>query len=428
MVPVGFVAPHSNDDGERKLDNAKRQHINGKQYAKLETMTDKDLEFVLRMHLRQLEATDSYSDDYYNYAVQEKVRLRSDDSFEALAVKAMRSQPPSSRRKKKSHAAPNGSDAQGKDAAGKAPYTSNNLETLSKALGTLQVRTPGAPRKLMSVGLKKANDGETPKRETPKRVGNGEQRDKLLREDERIVLRAAIEKGYDLLASIHDVVRGKSTGSIDALSSSLFGVFCANKGPKGRPTLVVRMCSFSKGKKFLLRSLPYTNPKQKLKLTTTLLAGLSRLVEGQPVSAEDLLIEDQFWTKVESLIIEEPDSKRLPGYLVAFMQGHAGSDKDMVKALSSSRGALLLSSTMQKMYAVMKESSLEKEAVDSVMSTFCDTVVPYLRDVFKEAESTAAIWNVVAMLDALGPHPQQELLRTKLKQLLESGEVLPPSG
>ena len=394
-----------------------RHEFKGQKGSKLPSMTNRDIEFVLRMHMRQLETTDSYSDDYYNYAIQEKRRFGNDDTFAALSSISshMRSSVAAKRKRRSTSFQDYTGDDPSASGEIRRQHAPENLEVLTSALGTLQLRNVKAPRMLMTFEKDDPNDID---KRTPKKLA----------EDERIVVRAAVEKGFDAIASVHDVCRGKSEDSVEILADSLYKVFCPRPGPKARPSLVVEMCTIPKGVKLILRALPLLSPKQQVKIVNTLICGISRIAELTEYTGDEDDMSKTLWEKLIAYIIDTVGNEKIPGLIVAFMHGHGDNANDMIAALSSSKGGSLISAVLQKMYALKRDELLSSNEVEPVMGAFCSTVIPFLGDAFRESKENSALWNVVAMLDALGPSDQQTRLRARLKQMLDTGQIDPPQS
>eukprot|EP00168_Porphyra_purpurea_P007986 TRINITY_DN2001_c0_g1_i4.p1 TRINITY_DN2001_c0_g1~~TRINITY_DN2001_c0_g1_i4.p1 ORF type:complete len:731 (-),score=248.97 TRINITY_DN2001_c0_g1_i4:1913-3856(-) len=216
----------------------------------LPAMTQREIETVLRMHLKHLEMSDPYIEDYYNLALKAKRDGVADfgvmgagDSLGArllpvpgkrhppLGAEDMRGHLAAAARSRASGAAVAGSAGGSAGALSRHPsgaaqtHTDANLTTLASALGTLQRWTPNAPRKLVKV-TQPASDpvadvaaaaaraaGDPLASGASGAAGGGAASGGpappplSLRKDEGVAVRMAVEAGYDLLADIWDVVR-----------------------------------------------------------------------------------------------------------------------------------------------------------------------------------------------------------------------------
>jgi len=215
----------------------------------LPAMTSREIDTVLRMHLKHLEMSDPYIEDYYNLALKAKREGVADfgaispgDSLGArllpvpgkrhppLGAADMRGHLEAAARSRASGAAVSGSvggstGSLSRQPSGAQTHTDANLTTLASALGTLQRWTPNAPRKLVKVtqpssdpvadvAAAAARAVADPSASAASGVtsggalGGGSAPPPLaLRKDEGVAVRMAVEAGYDILADIWDVVR-----------------------------------------------------------------------------------------------------------------------------------------------------------------------------------------------------------------------------
>jgi len=213
-------------------------------------MTSRDIETVLRLHMRQLETHETYVDDYYLYEFCERLGIPFDSlqvnlekSIEALPVLTQR--PASSYRDNANNTPQRGGRPRGDGTnPSQAPRTAGDTQAggagtaaspaftgsqtkivdLSHALGKVQAWTPKAPRKLVEVSSSKESSGVTDASGGAGGLGASSQWGKavlkqssvsvaLLREDERVKVRALIERGYDILADLHDIEENQVTRS-----------------------------------------------------------------------------------------------------------------------------------------------------------------------------------------------------------------------
>ncbi|GAB0492813.1 hypothetical protein MMPV_004083 [Pyropia vietnamensis] len=229
----------------------------------LPPMTTREIETVLRMHLKHLEMSDPYIEDYYNLALKAKregvadfgaigpgygfgARLLpvSGKRHAPLGDADMRGHLAAAARSRSSGIAGSSSSAISNSSLSRLPsgagqtHTKANLMTLASALGTLQRWTPNAPRKLVKVtqppsalgggdggGVGLIGDPST----ASKAAGGGgggvlsggaAPPPLALRKDEGVAVRMAVEQGYDILADIWDVVRRRKRGDTHAPNAS----------------------------------------------------------------------------------------------------------------------------------------------------------------------------------------------------------------
>jgi hypothetical protein len=427
--------------------------------TRLESMTDRDLEVVLRMHLRQLENTVPYKDDFYAYALREKDAKGNPDAFDALASKLAGVDDSFLRRTNGPKSGPRGSRPRSKatqghnDSAGSvnlgSTHTPGHISTLANALGTLQVWNPKAPRKLVDFGIKNPSkgsgsqasyssgdpDGAIP---VPLKDAKGGPRT-LLRDDKHIAIRAAVEEGYDAVAAIHDVVRRKSTVPLDPLVLTLYELL--RLPPAGEETLYssedytardsffISMCSFKKGKLFVARALVLLKPVQKGQIMSCLMRHLSTLLNSDKALQGELDLCENFWNAVcETIGNSHMEPLKIVAMLRSFDDTHKGDPNGVTSVLGSLRGSRLLYTSLERVFGDINCGMLS--ASDSYVTTTIDSLFDALlialSDVFECAESSAGVWQVLALLDALANPEQQIRLRGLLKQLLEEGRAPPP--
>lgn len=399
---------------------------------RLEGMTDRDLELVLRMHLRQLETAVPYKDEYYAFALKEKDAAGASDAFERLA-NIVNGMDPASTRGKRS--GPKGArllstagDDDDTHSVTSTVHTPENMSTLASALGTLQVWNPKAPRKQVDFGAtSEPTDGNS---------SSVSASDKLLREDDRIVVRFAVEEGYDVLAELHDVVRRKSNASVDTLIKSLFNLLRipvkANAAVDAEgDAFFVRMCGFGKGKQFIARVFPILKPRHQFAVACAVMRNLHYLARGESKSSGcDKNSTDAFWLVINNYVREGgADSWAAVDLLRRFDEAQADQADGVVVALRSEVGASLVYAAMQRVYGALSGDEFEDDTtanVSAVMAGLCDAIDRSLGALFQQAHSSALVWQVAAMLDALAPPEQQARLRATLKRLLEEGVAPPP--
>eukprot|EP00173_Palmaria_palmata_P005459 Plantae.Rhodophyta-Palmaria_palmata.ctg9746.p1 GENE.Plantae.Rhodophyta-Palmaria_palmata.ctg9746~~Plantae.Rhodophyta-Palmaria_palmata.ctg9746.p1 ORF type:complete len:340 (+),score=71.25 Plantae.Rhodophyta-Palmaria_palmata.ctg9746:81-1022(+) len=310
------------------------------------------------------------------------------------------------------------------------------MSTLATALGTLQVWNPKAPRKLVDFGRPSAIEGKgvdafdavgvTPSKTGPLgRVVPFAKTGKLLREDDRILVRAAVEEGYDILAQLHDVARRKASVSIDPLVKSLYAIFRLQSKAGGSDAFLVRMCGFSKGKQFVARVFAVLKPQQKHNVACCVMRNLHLLVRSDDASSSDA-----FWSTLTTYAREgasEPTAA--VDMLRHFNDCHEDNPSTVVVALRSASGALLIYSAMQRVFGAVSQKLFEADSstdVSSVIGSLCGSVEVSLGDIFEQTQSSAGTWQVAAMLDALAPPMYQTRLRGTLKRLSDSGVAPPP--
>lgn len=423
----------ANGDGpSRGIDGRSRPGPRPSTRRRLEGMTDRDMELVLRMHLRQLETAVPYKDEYYVFALKEKEANGSVDAFKRLANIVNGMDPASTRGKRSGPKGARLSTADDDDdtlSVTSTVHTPENMSTLASALGTLQVWNPKAPRKLVDFGAGTESADGNPSRHVS---FSG----KLLREDDRIVVRFAVEEGYDVLAALHDVVRRKSNASVDTLIKSLFNLLripvkATAPVDADADAFFVRMCGFTKGKRFIARAFVVLKPRHQFAVASAVMRNLQYLAEGESASSGgDKSGVDSFWHVINSYVREgAADSWTAVDLLRRFDEAQVDQRDGVVVALRSEVGASLVYTAMQRVYGALSGNEFEEDTaanVSAVMGSLCETIDTSLGAVFQHAHSSAVVWNVLAMLDALTPPEQQAKLRGTLKRLLDEGVAPPP--
>lgn len=189
-------------------------------------MTARDLDTVVRVHLRQLESQDVYLEDYYLLQYCARNNLSVDDLQVHMAVSTTFAN--FVKRSREANMEKSNKGNQMTESEWKEANAARNVEILSTALGTLRTWTPKAPRKLVAVSDEvQPNDSNRPAAQGSPSMnplaglaslgGNLETRRAvlkqnsvaLLREDERVRARALIEHGYDIFAELRDIERGQ---------------------------------------------------------------------------------------------------------------------------------------------------------------------------------------------------------------------------
>lgn len=418
---------------------------------RLQTMTDKDLELVLRMHLRQLDTPIPYRDDFY-FAVYRELRDNENTDMYGHLGQALRELEGANgvhrgRRKRgrgpkrgKSEGGGEGMDgdvSSPKSTAG--AHTSQNLATLAHALGTIQSWTPKAPRRLMDYNV--VSD-KSVVQAMNKRIAD-DVTSRSIRDDERVLVRVAVEEGYDIMNQLQDVARRKASYSVDTLLEKLYetlhisdtarsnGVTGAESPGYERTRFFVRMCVFEKGRRYVSRVLKVLRPAQTSRVLKTMFENLSMLLYAIPAPTGDSENDEEgLWEALKS-IVRDPntDAATCLEWLVAFGKTHVKDKGALMIALGSVIGANLIYITMQRIFAAQNSpSGVSLTENNKEWEQLCSGLTSCLGDVFENAESTKSVWEVAAMLDALSHGEAQGTLRLTLKTLLDSGRAPPPPG
>lgn len=407
-------------------------------------MTDKDLELVFRMHLRQLETSKPYRDDFYSVAYRlrhggNKEEAAEDfDMYSELGIQlSTLSDHVHQRRPQKDRTARRKRE-RGQRKNEKTSKNSN-LKALTSVLGTIQAWNPKARTRVMDLNLDRSGEDENktnavnPLSRVIREHRDGEEF--LLRDDERIRVRSAVEEGYDILGKLQDVVRKYATHDVKELLEQLVGTLrlpASNSGDDEDDfssfdgiRFFVRMCMFEKGKLYIARVLAVLPPDSAAHVCCAVFEHLNTLIYSIDESSEDTL-----WVGVIAAIqrTDFPPQSCMD-LLSAFYRTHCGDSGAVVIALSSPFGAKLLYVAMQRIFTAQNGDEPVELTGDDQWNELCSALTSRLGGAFDSAETTAAsenIWEVAAMLDALSTGPAQAMLRTTLKELLDSARAPPP--
>lgn len=428
-------------------------HISKPVKRVLPTMTDKDLEVVLRMHLKQLDGTVPYRDDFYSVMYdsarenEPEVEPRHDDMYEELGTyigavvdkKSRISEPIMSRdrsqRRKRERTRKN---TEKRTTNSKNVKASSNLKTLTHVLGTIQAWNPKARRRVMDITAATSTGKPTSK---PMSRITGEHRvgeHRLMRDDERIHVRAAVESGYDLLGKLQDVTRKHANHDVSEILNHLVDTLRlsppSNKHEQEdafssfeSTRFFVRMCVFEKGKRYIARILSVLPARHGVRIVTAVFENLSVLLyEIAPSGDEDS--HDVLWAAIISTVRKpEFPAQQCMDVLAAFCRTHSSDSGAIIFSLTTSVGAKLLYFTMQRIFTAQNDDPPLYLTSDNVeWDALCTALTDRLGDAFDAAESSDNVWEVAAMLDALSIGDTRDALRSTLKSLMDSGRAPPP--
>lgn len=461
MKPLGRNRDESEMGRTRSGSKSLAGPAQGGRRRPLELMNDKDLEFVFRLHLRQMENEVPYVHDYYACALKESKKAGASDPFAALAKIAvgMGNIPARSKRNGPKGARPRAkSDKEEESSDGShstVQHAPDNVSVVEKALGTLQVWTPKAPRKLMDV----STAAPTMTASTTTASANGSatlgQSDtatsaktlsgttKFMLEDEAIKVRCAVEDGYDMIADIHDCARRKSQNPVEPLMAKLFAVFrltgstesakeaatASAPGPSKDDSFFVRMCSFAKGRMFVSRAMALLRPDQRYAIALCVIRNLCFIVATDSPAMRSTETTDSFWTTIaDSLSDTTVESAAVLTALESFSVVHSTGNGRIVTAMQSENGTRVLYAAMQRALADVsgENSQAFGDQVGRVVGPLCGLFEASLAEIFHSSESVVGVWHMCALFDALAPPEAQAGLRATLQGLLERGVVPPP--
>lgn len=400
---------------------------------RLESMTDKDLELVFRVHLRQVEAAVAYKDDYYNAVFRNNQKVESRKVLSDLAEKvhAMRlrsrqhggeSRPARVRRSKRS------GTHKSDHSLASPPHSSHNMRALANALGTVQSWNPRAPRRVMDFGLMERKDSDVEATT-----------EKLLRDDERVHVRQEIERGYDVIATLHDIVRGESLESLEGQIKLLFDTLHLQERQNeevGNQKTSIRasryfatMCVIEKGRRYLSRVLDLLDPVERVRVMPAIFENLGAMLFAlQKTSAGRPSISCSLFKTIYSTL---QDSDVLPQdcleMLQSFFSSHTSHLDAFLTTFRSRAGAKLIFLCMQRVSRGLLKNDVSKDELSQTsIEQFSNVFTQSLQDIFEGAESVSGVWEVIASLDGLANGEHKALFRGELSRLLRSGAAPPP--
>lgn len=412
--------------------------VKKKVQRRLESMTDRDQELVFRAHLRQIETSVLYKDDYYNSVLKKKQKQGDQEILSDLAerVQALRLRDKQrsayghSMRIRSSKRSTSNAANDDNQLASSPPHSDQNVRALANSLGTVQSWNPRAPRRVMDFGLlekTEAVDGLP---------------HKSLREDERVHVRQEVERGYDIIATIHDIARGESQKplgpSIQALMSTLHLAEChddevSKEHDRLQSTRTfATMCVIEKGRRYLSHVLELLGASDKVRVMSAIFENLGMLVFASQKSAIVKNVTggsqlDLF--AVMTKIVQ--DAEVLPHDCLvmfdSFSASHVPHRDAFLTTFRSSVGARLIFLCMQRISAGLSKNRIDEEDLSSShIYQFVQAFTDVLHDMFEGAESESRVWEVTASLDALASGESRTKYRAELNRLLRAGAVPPP--
>lgn len=400
---------------------------------RLESMTDRDQELVFRVHLRQLESTTVYKDDYY-CAVVSKERKQSDsDTFESLSqmVQTIRltahdhGHDGISRSSRKSRRA-------GTSRVPQPSSPTNNEQgsrAFANALGSVQSWNPRAPKRTMghsnSEGLSPGPDNDS----TPKLVWS----------DIRVQASCAIEDGYDIIAKIHDICRGENTESLEDQIRQLIetlhlqevhDVVMLHERELWHSTpFFETICASAKGRHYLEHVLDLLDLSEMSRIMPALFSNLGKMLyrtrTQQDCSSRILLSK-----RMRSILCDaELSSIDCLAVFHAFITAHSSDEQPLICSLRSAVGARLLFTCIQRILRGLATAEfLEEELNQPQITKFALGIADIAPKCFKNAESVQFVWEVVGSMDGLLSSQSQKEYRDKLSELVQSNKIPAPPG
>ena len=401
-----------------------------KKSRRLESMTEKDQELVFRVYLRQVESSVMYTDDYYNAMLKKKERSGKDAVFPDLAAKVhatrlrTRERGGEGRPLKARRSKPTGQNGDGNVTA--SPRAGANAKALATALGTVQSWNPRAPRRVMDFG---AVDKDNEEKEGPQ---------KLLRDDERVKVRQEIEYGYDVIANIHDIVRGESLDSLETEMKKLLGTLrlddagtgIENRDSRmGKNRFFATMCLTEKGRRYIAHVLELLDTAEQLPVLLAIFEYFGEIVfalRRQSFGKEHVPCD------LMSAVVKAIQATEVTGMdCLSLLQAYAGSHTPRCDLLSwtfrSSRGCKVLFACMQRISrGFFKKEVDEGDLGVATLEEFFQAFGDCLQDIFDGTESSGKVWEVIAMVDTLAVGESKTRFRTQLNKVMRLGKAPPP--
>lgn len=441
LMPQRPISPFQNGRHHDALSNISVVSGNNRNSGKisnerrLESMTDRDQELVFRVHLRQLESSVVYKDDYYNAVMKKKQKLGASNVFGDLAstVKSIRTRtrergregPGTRTRRSRKSQQPGDSPL-----ASSPPHQEHKIKALANALGTVQTWNPRAPRRVMDFA-KLGRDGRD----------DEDMPTTLLRDDVGVHVRQEIERGYDVIASIHDICRGESTDSIESQIHTLLATLHLEERHEedfGDDIVSPRMSQFfaslviaEKGRHYLETVIDLLDLPERARLMPALFENLGALIFVLGKKSEEKnnsVGESQLLKRMLKTVQDtEVSGVDVLAMLESLITSHIEHRDAVLTTLRSEVGAKLVFVTMQRVLrTVFKNEIQEDDVLRSSVGQFATMLVGCLPDIFKDAESSKRVWEVTASVDGLLDEDSKMQYRSSLSLLLGKGMVPPP--
>jgi hypothetical protein len=171
-------------------------------------------------------------------------------------------------------------------------------------------------------------------------------------------------------------------------------------------------------------------PRHRVAVACAVMRNLYLLSSGESWAIVDKSHTEALWSAVKAYVREgSTDTQIAVDLLAHFDAAHKEQGATLVTAMRSAAGSSLVYTAMQRVYGALNSDEFDVDTaanVTAAMGSLCDTIEDSLGEMFLQTDSSAGIWQVAAMLDALAPSEQQAKLRSTLKRLLEDGIAPPP--
>lgn len=399
---------------------------------RLESMTDRDQELVFRVHLRQLESTAVYKDDYYSTVVTKKEKEGEEDVFTEMAetVQTIRLSTRERGREGPGYGTKKSKRSINVDTSfGTSPTNSDHSKAVfANSLGTVQSWNPRAPRRVMGSTNSELLNPESDEKTTTSML-----------EDVRVRVRRSIEDGYDIIAKIHDICRGESTESLEnqirLLIATLHlrfehGYVSLHERESWHSTRFFEyMCAAEKGRRFLDHVIDLLDLSELVRLMPALFANLGAMIFVVRVNRRKG--NDGHLKLCRRMLRALRDAEVMPvdclSMLQSFIMNHALEEKTLTCTLRSAIGSRLLYTCIQRIVKGVSDGDIKSKEVERThIEQFAQVLIGVLPSAFKGAASAESVWDVVGSLDGLLSSGSRQHYRVDLSQLLSTGKIPSP--
>lgn len=399
---------------------------------RLESMTDKDQELVFRAYLRQVESVVTYKDDFYSGVYQRNRKLGVEEIYSDLAKKVqevrlrhrLQRLDGRSLRARRSKRIVLRNEHQTSLASQTSESTMRNL---ANALGSVQTWNPKAPRRVMDFSA-------IDRRKQKRAIGST----KLLRDDERVQVRLEIERGYDIIAVVHDIVRGESPKSLEDQIKLLLETLRIEGKQNEKASHLTRisglrffrtLCVLGKGRRYLARVLEILDIAERISVMPSIFESLGAMCFSLHRCKQSRnCTENPVVTKaLETINDSETSALDCMRMLNTFASSHESHPDAFLTTFRSAQGAKLMFACMQRVAKGMYReeiaaSDISRGNIDKLAGVFTEM----LQNIFEGAELVNRVWEVTGSLHNLVVGEVRSTLRTELNRLLRIGAVPPP--
>mmetsp|Transcript_2465 Transcript_2465/g.7360 ORF Transcript_2465/g.7360 Transcript_2465/m.7360 type:complete len:282 (+) Transcript_2465:1028-1873(+) len=259
--------------------------------------------------------------------------------------------------------------------------------------------------------------------------------------DDRVAVRAIIECGYDVLATIDDYrrrVKIAPDGQLKVQSEAeklfnLFGIVVnAEENPKKKQRsekLFAQICAMTKGQRLISRGLKVFQPAHQALVIAAVLRHMGFLCDRSLFSEAEYRDSAAFWTSICAVLNQMRSLPTLLWILWSFLEAHEGSSADFVRSISSAHGGQVIYTLLSRGYAIIASPDAQQAEVDEwnmSFKRFFSLAIDQLPTIFRTSENVSKTWEIIAMLDALADDEDRDRFRSTITKLLRSGVAPQP--